>query len=360
MFEALGYGMRSIPRALVVAGMLAALVAVPAQAQTLDQSQEDTSGLCGFVNPNERAQTFTAGSSGDLVRVELALKDASTPVTVEIRDVVEGVPGTNVFASNTVPAAAIPGGAPGFVGFDFANPTTVVADARYAIVVSPPSSVAWCGALNNPYPGGAFFFRPPGGAWEAGAIFGQTTDAGFRTYVSPAQCAGLTATVLGGVGTPGDDVIVGSGAGEVINGGGGNDVICGRGGDDTISGGAGDDRIQGEVGDDTLRGNDGADRLFGGDGADVLFGQAGADRLFGEAGDDTNLGGADNDTISDGAGDDNLLGELGNDALSGGGGNDDLNGGAGNDSLTGAGGVDACNGGADTDTATCESVVGVP
>ena len=45
------------------------------------------------------------------------------------------------------------------------------------------------------------------------------------------------------MGTPGDDVIVGSDYDDVIAGLGGDDVICGRAGDDAIAGGDGDDRL---------------------------------------------------------------------------------------------------------------------
>lgn len=47
------------------------------------------------------------------------------------------------------------------------------------------------------------------------------------------------------VGTPGDDVIVGTDETDRIDGGAGNDTICGLGSDDHIVGGAGDDRLFG-------------------------------------------------------------------------------------------------------------------
>src|ERR1044071_9277183 len=47
------------------------------------------------------------------------------------------------------------------------------------------------------------------------------------------------------VGTPGDDVILGTYASDRIDGGAGNDTICGLGNADTLVGGPGDDRLFG-------------------------------------------------------------------------------------------------------------------
>jgi uncharacterized repeat protein (TIGR01451 family) len=105
-----------------------------------------------------------------------------------------------------------------------------------------------------------------------------------------------TATVASTVtcdilGTPGDDVLVGSNAGESICGLGGNDELVGLGGNDTLVGGAGKDILHGGTGDDILRGGSAADLLYGQDGADTLFGGAGDDSLFGGPGFDLLDGG---------------------------------------------------------------------
>jgi uncharacterized repeat protein (TIGR01451 family) len=103
-----------------------------------------------------------------------------------------------------------------------------------------------------------------------------------QTTVNPAQCDGLTPTI---VGTPGNNTISGTN---------GNDVIHGLGGNDIISGGNGDDIICGGEGNDTLNGG-GIDRLFGENGNDALNGGAGSDTCNGGSGADT---GANCETVS--------------------------------------------------------------
>lgn len=115
-------------------------------------------------------------------------------------------------------------------------------------------------------------------------------------------CRGRIATIIGEgyetlVGTPGDDVIVGSELSQTIFAGDGDDIVCAMGGRDTVYGGPGDDWIDGGLGQDALYGERGADRLFGGpyNYADQLFGGSGNDFLDGRGGRDTVLGGTGND-----------------------------------------------------------------
>ena len=104
---------------------------------------------------------------------------------------------------------------------------------------------------------------------------GPTCDGKVATITQP---GGSIDGVQYYYGTPGDDVIVGTGAKEGFLGGGGNDRICGGGGDDYLDGASGTDRLfggfgsdhlSGGAGDDDLEGYDGKDdRCFGGDGSD--------------------------------------------------------------------------------------------
>jgi Ca2+-binding RTX toxin-like protein len=66
------------------------------------------------------------------------------------------------------------------------------------------------------------------------------------------------------IGSPFDDVIVGSGANNRIDGGGGADAIYGKGGNDELYGGADGDFLNGEEGTDTLFGQGGADNCIDG------------------------------------------------------------------------------------------------
>ena len=132
-------------------------------------------------------------------------------------------------------------------------------------------------------------------------------------------CEGHLATI---VGTPGDDVLVGTRGADVFVAMGGHDQIRGLAGDDLICAGSGNDQIWG---------NNGADLIYGGDGDDLIRGNRGKDVLF---------GGEGNDDLRGGKHDDNVRGDRGEDALRGGNGLDYLRGDFGNDSLFGDIGAD--------------------
>ena len=74
------------------------------------------------------------------------------------------------------------------------------------------------------------------------AAAGETCDGKAATIVAQPSTTFPIAWV---VGTPGDDVIVGTDRRARIDGGGGNDTICGLDSDDHLVGGAGDDRLFG-------------------------------------------------------------------------------------------------------------------
>jgi predicted extracellular nuclease len=124
-------------------------------------------------------------------------------------------------------------------------------------------------------------------------------------------CQGLPATIIG---TPGDDVLIGTnqadvivafGGNDTILAGNGDDVICAGYGDDTIDGGNGIDSIDAGYGNDTINGGNGNDVIDGGFGDDVVSGDRGDDVLDGGDGVDTIDGGRGNDTCTEG---ENLLG----------------------------------------------------
>lgn len=193
---------------------------------------------------------------------------------------------------------------------------------------------------------------------------------------SSSGCGGLTVTIdmnLGasGIGSAGNDVILGTPGNDVIRGGGGNDVVCAGAGNDYISmgngndvvfGGEGIDRIIGRGGRDTLDGGPDRDIIAGGDGPDYIWGQSGRDSLFGGDGNDEINGGPDTDLIRGDGGNDKLFsGPTGNDRLVGGAGNDVLDatstsgstrqiGDAGHDTMYGSKQVDRFWGGDGNDT----------
>jgi hypothetical protein len=191
--------------ALVALGVLA-LAPAGAWAQTLDQQQENHPRDVGVQGPDtgtpiSRAQTFTAGLSGQLDRIDLALSKSTTtdgPLTVEIRNVdPSGAPGTDVLASAAVPAASVPTGgsaAIAFVEVPFDPTAAVAAGGRYAIVAYTGGAnvYRWGADFENPYAGGSLFgsVQSPPSAWGANT----TDDLAFRTYVAPADTTAPTST----------------------------------------------------------------------------------------------------------------------------------------------------------------------
>ncbi|MHB8575667.1 MAG: HYR domain-containing protein [Dehalococcoidia bacterium] len=166
-------------------------VAVPAGsalADTLDQSQTDGSGspiqITASRHVSSGAQTFTAGLTGGLDRVDLDLAgDASTPVEVEITSASGGKPGGTVLASTSLASSSVPE-KPLFVEVDFASPAQVTAGTQYAIVAFTADTSGedrWYTSPGDPYSSGAEWqdaASPPDGSW-----FGGQSDFAFKTYV---------------------------------------------------------------------------------------------------------------------------------------------------------------------------------
>ncbi len=168
------------------------------------------------------------------------------------------------------------------------------------------------------------------------------------------QCGGWVTHL----GTPGDDVIVGTPGIDLIKAWTGDDVIDGRGGNDFICAGGGNDVVRGRDGDDWLFGNGGRDQLRGGPGNDSMDAGFGADVLWGGPGNDYLYDRGGPDEMHGGDGNDTLRGEFGDDVLFGGPGDDEL---FGAGFLSGPDGFDICNGGAGLDTAEdCEEEINIP
>jgi hypothetical protein len=181
-------------RAGYIVALMAALLVAPsaAQAGTLDQQQTNTGG---GATPLPLAQTFTAGISGELDRVDLNVVRAAIgttdPLTVEIRNVdAGGAPGSTVLASASVPAATVPFSSPGWVEVTFASPAVVQAGTQYAIVVAP-DPYGWWRSGGGGYAGGSAFMLSAA-AWREYPVF----DMAFKTYVTPPDTTPPTITCL--------------------------------------------------------------------------------------------------------------------------------------------------------------------
>lgn len=183
---------------------------------------------------------------------------------------------------------------------------------------------------------------------------GQITEMSFqRSAVASIDYVGnagndrfenQTNIVSRGVGSAGNDVLIGGVGIDVFYGDSGDDELRGGGGNDQLFGQSGYDTIYGDAGEDKITGGTEDDRIFGGDSNDNLTGNEGNDELNGEQGNDQLIGLDGSDVLNGNDGDDNLQGGNGNDDLYGGQGNDTLTGLDGDDHLYGQDGIDSLTG----------------
>jgi hypothetical protein len=188
-------------RRLSVVAFAAVLLVAPGAAKaqgTLDQSQTDGQGGPLVVSAGtDVAQTFTAGRSGNLVRVDLLLQLTpgtlpGAPLFVEIFSVSNGEPGGDLLAASAIVPPAVPI-SPDWRTFVFTRPAPSNAGTQYAIVASAPGvppgqGYRWFFGAGDPYAGGEALFAtliPFRGPWLP--IGG---DMAFRTYVEPFAVGG--------------------------------------------------------------------------------------------------------------------------------------------------------------------------
>lgn len=177
-----------------VAAAAALIPAAGASAGTLDQQQTISNfGGLQVDSTHSKAQTFTAGLTGQLDQVDLAISGAgspTTPLTVQIRDGSATAPGTAVLATASVPTSAVTGNE-SWVPITFNSPASVTAGTQYSIVALTDSVASWFwyagqGATpDSAYVGGRLYFSPDGppamGTWSGGS----PADFEFKTYVAP-------------------------------------------------------------------------------------------------------------------------------------------------------------------------------
>ena len=185
-------------RTFLITVVAAAATLIPAEgafAGTLDQ-QQTVSNFGGLQvdSSHSKAQTFTAGLTGQLDQVDLALSlmSVSTPLTVQIRDGSATAPGNTVLASASVSTSAALS-VESFVPVTFTSPASVTAGAQYSIVTLN-DSLGWFwyagktpdGSPTSAYEGGRLYGSADGppamGTWTEG---NPLADFEFKTYVAP-------------------------------------------------------------------------------------------------------------------------------------------------------------------------------
>jgi hypothetical protein len=163
-------------------------------AANIDQQNTtlSTSGV-GINITTWGGQTFTAGVTGQLTRADINLfcsgcTGTSPNLTLSLRATSGNLPTGADLATATLSGNAS-GASSYFVG-NFASPPTLTAGTVYALVVRPTASpsagiYAITRSATNVYASGQRVSSADSGStWTAPLTAGQTTDAGFRTYIN--------------------------------------------------------------------------------------------------------------------------------------------------------------------------------
>jgi hypothetical protein len=158
-----------------------------------------SSGAIGITTTRWGGQTFTAGLTGRLTRADLNLfcvyncSGSFPSLTLSLRATSGGLPVGPDIASATIPGFNSAGGR--LFAATFSSPPMVTAGTVYALIIRPVtdpsiSLYAMTRSATNVYGGGqAVWSGDAGGTWTAPATGGQTTDAGFKTYVQTGYAA---------------------------------------------------------------------------------------------------------------------------------------------------------------------------
>jgi hypothetical protein len=150
---------------------------------------DDTDTHGDGINPGRVGQTFTALSTGALVRVEIEVNKAAVASSEWVVQIVDtdgaGVPTNTVLAAGAVPDSSVPSGQSKLTAE--LNPGAVVeAGQRYAFVLARPGGGAFGvrERSGNPCPVQEFESPTQTGAW-APAGDAPNEDIVFATFVEP-------------------------------------------------------------------------------------------------------------------------------------------------------------------------------
>lgn len=184
-----------------IVAVLAAIGSASAEVR-VDQEQPTTTvtpSAIGGTSEQVLAQSFTAGTSGDLVAIRLPVACSSGTLVVQIQSLnSDGEPSGRILASAMVPASDLPPPPSDFREITFDPPFAQREGERYAIVLKNIEGT--CSILSGPsgdsYTGGQFFYdarpNPPGwvGGKDRPAPRSTPGDMPFQTVVDDGSPGG--------------------------------------------------------------------------------------------------------------------------------------------------------------------------
>jgi len=168
--------------------MTLSLAGIAHAANQLDQSNDAPRATTESVGTGQDyGQTFTAGLTGPLTRVEVYVGKSGAPgdLTGSIYETTGGLPSGSVLATATVPSSRVEIPAD-WISFDFAAPTYVTSGVQYAVVFTATANVLGSVAYNfevsdDTYPRGELVQKVATATWSVRSPAG---DMLFRTYVN--------------------------------------------------------------------------------------------------------------------------------------------------------------------------------
>lgn len=192
---------RLVTAAALLAGSITISASPVAAASAVDQFYVAT-GTVEFVHDViTGVQTFTAGRTGILNRIDLSLGrlDTAGTLTFRVETAPAGVPSGTVLASASVATAAVPDDGDLHDVSVALAPFLVTVGQQYAIVLaapkaSPDTAWLWPTDARNGYPGGtALEGDTKAGTWANH----PTDDRTFATWVDSTPCGAGTWSVTG-------------------------------------------------------------------------------------------------------------------------------------------------------------------
>jgi hypothetical protein len=184
---------RHLALALAIAALASAVGATAAQADTLDQSQTDTSGpgVSLTQGQNALAQTFTPSIPGTLDRAIIYIRpEANEDLQVAITATTSsGAPDLgDVLASQAVPFSQVNTSPPTQV--TFSQPPLLTPGTKYAIVLYITGGISggsdvWEDSSSAVYQGGAQFSTNSGTPTSSSTWTQGSDDFAFQTYMNP-------------------------------------------------------------------------------------------------------------------------------------------------------------------------------